>query len=161
MLKWHICRQARRRAGTYWCQFPRNSQQTLCASSCHCRSRTRDNVSDSLLATRIRSDVLHHSDAMKSSALGTLFKPNSYIAGQSGAGNNFAKGFYTEGAEHIEDTMELLRKEVEDCDLFQGFNMLHSLGGGTGSGMGSLLLNKLREEYPDRMLCTFVNLSFP
>merc|ERR1712217_1012708 len=31
----------------------------------------------------------------------------------------------------------------------------HSLGGGTGSGMGTLLVSKIREEYPDRMMCTF------
>lgn len=33
--------------------------------------------------------------------------------------------------------------------------MCHSLGGGTGSGMGTLLISKIREEYPDRMLLTF------
>lgn len=37
----------------------------------------------------------------------------------------------------------------------QGFQLTHSLGGGTGSGMGSLLISKIREEYPDRMMCTF------
>ena len=30
--------------------------------------------------------------------------------------------------------------------------MCHSLGGGTGSGMGTLLISKIREEYPDRMM---------
>jgi tubulin beta len=30
-----------------------------------------------------------------------------------------------------------------------------ALGGGTGSGLGALLLSKIREEYPDRMLATF------
>jgi tubulin beta len=30
-----------------------------------------------------------------------------------------------------------------------------ALGGGTGSGLGSLLLNKIREEFPDIMLATF------
>jgi hypothetical protein len=29
---------------------------------------------------------------------------------------------------------------------------MQSLGGGSGSGLGSLVLNRLREEYPDRML---------
>jgi tubulin beta len=29
------------------------------------------------------------------------------------------------------------------------------LGGGTGSGMGTLLIAKIREEYPDRIMCTF------
>ena len=36
-----------------------------------------------------------------------------------------------------------------------GFEVTQSLGGGTGSGMGTLLIGKIREEYPDRMLCTF------
>ena len=33
--------------------------------------------------------------------------------------------------------------------------MTHSLGGGTGSGMGTLLISKIREEYPDRIMLTF------
>merc|ERR1719211_788970 len=32
---------------------------------------------------------------------------------------------------------------------------MHSLGGGTGSGMGTLVLLKLRDAYPDRILNTF------
>merc|ERR1719317_91982 len=45
--------------------------------------------------------------------------------------------------------------EAESCDCLQGFQITHSLGGGTGSGMGTLLISKIREEYPDRMMCTF------
>ncbi len=33
--------------------------------------------------------------------------------------------------------------------------MVHSLGGGTGSGLGSLILIKLREEYPDKDISCF------
>lgn len=29
---------------------------------------------------------------------------------------------------------------------------MQSIGGGSGSGLGSLVLNRLREEYPDRMV---------
>ena len=36
--------------------------------------------------------------------------------------------------------------------LLAGFQVCHSLGGGTGSGMGTLLISKIREEYPDRMM---------
>ncbi|XP_029139075.1 tubulin beta-3 chain isoform X3 [Protobothrops mucrosquamatus] len=36
-----------------------------------------------------------------------------------------------------------------------GFQLTHSLGGGTGSGMGTLLISKVREEYPDRIMNTF------
>lgn len=38
----------------------------------------------------------------------------------------------------------------------QGFQIVHALGGGTGSGMGSLLIQHLVDDYPDR-----INLSFP
>lgn len=37
----------------------------------------------------------------------------------------------------------------------QGFQFTHSIGGGTGSGMGTLLISKIREEYPDRIMMTF------
>ncbi|XP_039029548.1 tubulin beta chain-like [Hibiscus syriacus] len=36
-----------------------------------------------------------------------------------------------------------------------GFQVCHSLGGGIGSGMGTLLISKIGEEYPDRMMLTF------
>ena len=36
-----------------------------------------------------------------------------------------------------------------------GFQITHSLGGGTGAGMGTLLISKIREEYPDRMMATY------
>lgn len=35
---------------------------------------------------------------VKSGPLGQLFKPDTFITGQSGAGNNWGKGYYTEGA---------------------------------------------------------------
>merc|ERR1712142_690522 len=46
----------------------------------------------------------------------------------------------------------VVRKEAEGCDCLQGFQLTHSLGGGTGSGMGTLLISKIREEYPDRIM---------
>uniref|UniRef100_A0A2K5LB91 Tubulin beta chain n=1 Tax=Cercocebus atys TaxID=9531 RepID=A0A2K5LB91_CERAT len=81
--------------------------------------------------------------------------------GQSGAGNNWARGHYTEGAELMESVMDVARKEAESCDCLQGFQLTHSLGGGTGSGMGTLLLSKIREEYPDRIINTFSILPSP
>merc|ERR1711959_618884 len=36
-----------------------------------------------------------------------------------------------------------------------GFQICHSLGGGTGSGMGTLLLLKIRDAYPDRITKTY------
>ncbi|XP_035771437.1 tubulin beta chain, partial [Neolamprologus brichardi] len=45
--------------------------------------------------------------------------------------------------------------------LLQGFQLTHSLGGGTGSGMGTLLISKIREEYPDRIMNTFSVMPSP
>ncbi|KNZ73349.1 Tubulin beta-2 chain [Termitomyces sp. J132] len=92
---------------------------------------------------------------LRSGSLGDLFRPDTFITGESGAGNNWAKGFYTEGAELIDSILEVTRKQAESCDSLQGFQIVHSLGGGTGAGLGSLLLSKIREEFPDRMLSTF------
>lgn len=57
--------------------------------------------------------------------------------------------------------MDVARKEAEKADMLQGFQLVHSLGGGTGSGLGTNLLTKLREEFPDRMLATWSVLPSP
>jgi len=49
--------------------------------------------------------------------------------------------------------------EVAECP--QGFQLCHSLGGGTGSGLGTLLLAKIREEYSERLISTFSILPSP
>ncbi|KAK8853392.1 hypothetical protein IAR55_004096 [Kwoniella newhampshirensis] len=94
-------------------------------------------------------------DLVRSGPLANLFRPDTFVHGESGAGNNWAKGYYTEGAELIDPVLDVLRHQAEGADCLQGFQVLHSLGGGTGSGLGSLLLGKIREEFPDRMLATF------
>merc|ERR1712216_828310 len=79
-------------------------------------------------------------DSVRSGPFGQIFRPDNFVFGQSGAGNNWAKGHYTEGAELIDAVLDVVRKEAEGCDCLQGFTMTHSLGGGTGSGMGTLRL---------------------
>merc|ERR1712212_724433 len=94
-------------------------------------------------------------DSVRSGPYGGLFRPDNFVFGQSGAGNNWAKGHYTEGAELVDSVLDVVRKESESCDCLQGFQLTHSLGGGTGSGMGTLLISKIREEYPDRIMNTY------
>ena len=36
-------------------------------------------------------------DSVRGGPYGNLFRPDNYVFGQSGAGNNWAKGHYTEG----------------------------------------------------------------
>jgi len=94
-------------------------------------------------------------EVIKKGPLSSLFDPAAMKFGSNGAGNNWAKGHYTEGAEIVEGVMECIRKEVEKADCTQGFQLFHSLGGGTGSGMGTLLLLKIRDAYPDKITCTY------
>ncbi|KAK8582279.1 hypothetical protein V6N12_072468 [Hibiscus sabdariffa] len=94
-------------------------------------------------------------DSIRSGPVGQIFRPDNFVFGQSSAGNNWAKDHYTEGAELIDSVLDVVRKEAENCDCLQGFQVCHSLGGGTGSGMGTLLISRIREEYPDRMMLSF------
>ncbi|TNV80488.1 hypothetical protein FGO68_gene9513 [Halteria grandinella] len=96
-------------------------------------------------------------DAIRSSpSIGSFFKPDNFVQAQNGAGNNWSKGYYTEGAEIVEQVLDQVRREVEGTDCLQGFQMMHSLGGGTGSGLGSSLIDKLSQEYPEKIM---MNLS--
>jgi tubulin beta len=61
----------------------------------------------------------------------------------------------------IDSVLDVVRKEAEGCDCLQGFQLVHSLGGGTGSGMGTLLISKIREEYPDRIMSTYSVIPSP
>lgn len=63
--------------------------------------------------------------------------------------------YSSSGAELVDNVLDVVRKEAEGCDCLQGFQLTHSLGGGTGSGMGTLLISKIREEYPDRIMSSF------
>lgn len=94
-------------------------------------------------------------DVIRSSPHGKMFRPDNFVSAQNGAGNNWAKGHYTEGAELVDAVLDVIRREAENSDCLQGFQLTHSLGGGTGSGMGTLLLAKICEEFPDRMMSTF------
>ena len=94
-------------------------------------------------------------DAVRAGPFGQFFRPDNLIFGKSGACNNWAKGYYTDGSDLIYSVMDAVRKQAEDCDCLQGFQLTNSLGGGTGSGMGALLISKIKEEYPDTMIETF------
>lgn len=90
-----------------------------------------------------------------------ILESDNFVFGQTGAGNNWAKGHYTEGAELIDSVLDVVRKEAESCDCLQGFQLTHSMGGGTGAGMGTLLISKIREEYPDRVMSTYSIIPSP
>lgn len=94
-------------------------------------------------------------DQIRGSPGGLLYSPDQYLFDQVGTGNIYARGHYGQGAELAELVTEGVRKQVEACDCFLGFQFTHSIGGGTGSGLGSLLIANLREQYCDRLLTSY------
>lgn len=58
-------------------------------------------------------------DSVRSGPFGQIFRPDNFVFGQSGAGNNWAKGHYTEGAELVDSVLDVVRKEAESCDCLQ------------------------------------------
>lgn len=76
-----------------------------------------------------------------------LYHPDQMISGKEDAANNYARGHYTIGKEVIDGVLAVLQKISEQCDSLQGFLIFHSLGGGTGSGFTSLLLERLGMDF--------------
>ena len=48
--------------------------------------------------------------------------------------------------------MEMLDREADGSDSLEGFVLCHSIAGGTGSGMGSFLLERLNEHFPKKLI---------
>merc|ERR1712115_225633 len=69
------------------------------------------------------------------------------ISGMEDAANNFARGRYTIGKEIIDLCLDRIRKLADNCEGLQGFLVFNAVGGGTGSGFGSLLLERLSVDY--------------
>ena len=77
-------------------------------------------------------------DSIRAGPLGHLFRPDNFVFGQGGAGNNWAKGRmcsllmncdayldcifkdYTEGAELVDSVLDVVRKEAEGTECLQG-----------------------------------------
>ncbi|EHB14937.1 Tubulin beta-6 chain [Heterocephalus glaber] len=83
-----------------------------------------------------------------------------FVPGQMGAGNNWAKGHYTEGVELVDAVLDAVRRECEQCDCAR-LPAGALTGWWHGLGLGTLLLGTLREEVPDRVVSTFIVLPSP
>jgi tubulin alpha len=86
-------------------------------------------------------------DEIRSGPFRQLYHPNQLITGREDAANNFARGYYTIGKDIIDVCLDRIRKLTDNCTGLQGFLIFNSVGGGTGSGFGALLLERLSENY--------------
>jgi hypothetical protein len=77
---------------------------------------------------------------------------------QPGCGNNWAVGYNFKGCCEcpakpcneglLEETLSAFYFEMNRCDYLKAVILIHSLGGGTGSGFGCKVIESLREKYP-------------
>ncbi|KAI8333923.1 tubulin alpha-3 chain [Chlamydoabsidia padenii] len=86
-------------------------------------------------------------DEVRTGAYRQLFHPEQLITGKEDAANNYARGHYTVGKELVDSVLDRVRKLADNCTGLQGFLVFHSFGGGTGSGFGALLLERLSVDY--------------
>jgi len=86
-------------------------------------------------------------DDIRSGTNSQLFHPEYICNGKEDAANNFARGHYTVGKEIMDIVNDRVKKLIEECSNLQGFIMTHSVGGGSGSGLGMLILERLAVDY--------------
>ncbi|MGH0142983.1 UNVERIFIED_CONTAM: hypothetical protein FKN15_017297 [Acipenser sinensis] len=97
--------------------------------------------------------VIH---SILNSPYANLYNPeNIYLSEHGGgAGNNWASGF-SQGEKIHEDIFDIIDREADGSDSLEGFVLCHSIAGGTGSGLGSYLLERLNDRYPKKLVQTY------
>ena len=102
-------------------------------------------------------------NSIQTSEFKHFYNPENFFISKegSGAGNCWATGYAN--AEHVEDEiMDMIEREADGSDSLEGFMLIHSINGGTGSGFGSYLLEKLNENFPKKLIqaySVFPNMS--
>ena len=86
-------------------------------------------------------------DEIRKGRYNKLYNPNLLLTGKEDASDLYARGFCTIGKEMIEPACNKIKKLAENCSNLEGFIVTNSINGGTGSGFGSLLLERLSIEY--------------
>lgn len=116
------------------------------------RRRFRDSPS-SHLPTLCSCSVIN---GIQNSEIRNLFNPeNVFLSNHGGgAGNNWASGYH-QGESFQEDILDMIDREAGYSDSLEGFTLAHSIAGGTGSGMGSYILEALNDRYPKKLVQTY------
>lgn len=86
-------------------------------------------------------------DEIRTGSYRQLFHPATLITGKEDASNNYARGHYTIGRDMVDLCLDRIRHLADNCTGLQGFMVFNSVGGGTGSGFGTLLLERLSVDY--------------
>jgi tubulin alpha len=94
-------------------------------------------------------------DEVRTGTYRQLYHPEQIISGKEDAANNYARGHYTIGKEIVDLVLDRIRKLADNCTGLQGIMIFDVIGGGTGSGFGSLLLERLSVDYDPKSKLSF------
>jgi len=100
-------------------------------------------------------------DEVRTGTYRQLFHPEQLISGKEDAANNFARGHYTIGKEIVDLVLDRIRKLADNCTGLQGFLAFNACGGGTGSGLACLLLERLSVDYGKKSKLSFTVWACP
>lgn len=89
-------------------------------------------------------------DEVRKGTYKQLFHPENLISGKEDAADCFSRATCVLGPEVIDLLLDRIRKMADQCNGLQGFIVFHSFSGGTGSGLSSLLLKRLKVDYPKK-----------
>lgn len=95
------------------------------------------------------------SDVLKHGHFQNLFSHENMISGKESAASNYAAGFYGVGKKLSSKVMDQLAHLAEDCNSLQGIAVFRSISGGTGSGMGSRIIETIKNTYPNKTIIDF------
>lgn len=137
--------------------FPNDSMSSFFESVLDEYEETNEKYNLKARAILIDTEMGVTNEIMKSS-IASFFDENNIFTQQSGAGNNWSQGYMYYGKAYGNLISNLIRKNVERCDSLQSFYITSSLGGGTGSGLGSYIIEMLNDEYKQ---IKFSNCVFP
>lgn len=95
-------------------------------------------------------------NSIQQSAYKNIYNPENFYIHKdgTGAGNNWGMG-YSMGEQVHEDILDMIDREADGSDSLEGFMMLHSIAGGTGSGLGSYMLERLNDRFPKKLIQTY------
>jgi tubulin delta len=80
------------------------------------------------------------------------YDSSSVFCQQEGSGNNWAFGYNIHGVKWRETILDKIRKHIEKTDVLKCVAVCLSLAGGTGSGVGTSIVETVREEFDVNLL---------
>ena len=86
-------------------------------------------------------------DEVRTGAYRLLFHPRKLISDKEDVASNFARGYYTISKEIVDICSDRIKKLSDNSTRLQCFIVFNSVGGGTCTGLGSLLLERFFGDY--------------